>query len=103
MDEKDVRGFIKRDEFEQISIPILERVKGPLEEALLDVGLLAENIHAIEVVGLSSRVPAIIRILTKFFGKEPKRTMNASECMALDNEALRYLLPYTQAPYTQFW
>ena len=54
MDEKDVRGFIKRDEF--------ERVKGPLEEALLDVGLLAENIHAIEVVGLSSRVPAIIRI-----------------------------------------
>ena len=28
--------------------------------------------------------------------------MNASECMVLDNEALRYLLMYTQAPYTQF-
>ena len=62
MDEKDVRGFMKRDEFEQIIVPILERVKGPMEEALLDAGLLAENIHVVEVVGLGSRVPAIIRI-----------------------------------------
>ena len=62
MDEKDVRGFIKRDEFEQIIVPILERVKGPMEEALLDAGLLAENIHVVEVVSLGSRVPAIIRI-----------------------------------------
>ncbi|KAM3359484.1 heat shock 70 kDa protein 15 [Capsicum galapagoense] len=82
MDEKDVRGFIKRDEFEQISIPILERVKKPLEKALAEAGLTAENIHAVEVVGSSSRVPAIMRILTEFFGKEPRRTMNASECVA---------------------
>ena len=62
MDEKDVRGFLKRDEFEQISVPILESVKGPLEEALSDAGLLTENVHAVEVVGSRSRVPAIIRI-----------------------------------------
>ncbi|KAG6537264.1 hypothetical protein ZIOFF_002351 [Zingiber officinale] len=54
MDEKDVRGFIKREKFEQINIPILERVKGPLEKALTE----------------------------EFFGKEPRRTMNASECVA---------------------
>ena len=88
MDEKDVRGFIKIDEFEYTSVPILEIVKGPLEEALSDVDLLVENIHAVEVVGSGSCVPAIIRILTEFFGKEPRRTMNASECMALDNEVL---------------
>ncbi|KAA8541820.1 hypothetical protein F0562_022972 [Nyssa sinensis] len=82
MDEKDVRGFIKRDEFEQISIPILERVKRPLEKAVSEAGLTIENIHAVEVVGSGSRVPAIIRILTEFFGKEPRRTMNASECVA---------------------
>lgn len=82
MDEKDVRGFIKRDEFEQISAPILERVKGPLEKALLDANLSIENIHTVEVVGSGSRVPAIIRILTEFFKKEPRRTMNASECVA---------------------
>ncbi|MQM15388.1 hypothetical protein Taro_048331 [Colocasia esculenta] len=82
MDEKDVRGFIKRDEFEQISIPILERVKGPLQKALSDAGLSVENIHTVEVIGSGSRVPAIIKILTEFFGKEPRRTMNASECVA---------------------
>ncbi|KAL6584690.1 hypothetical protein OROMI_003979 [Orobanche minor] len=82
MDEKDVRGFIKREEFEQISIPILERVKKPLEKALAEAGLTSENIHSVEVVGSGSRVPAIIRILSEFFGKEPRRTMNASECVA---------------------
>ncbi|XP_058074803.1 heat shock 70 kDa protein 15-like [Magnolia sinica] len=82
MDEKDVRGFIKREEFEKISIPILERVKGPLEKALAEAGIGVENVHAVEVVGSGSRVPAIIRILTEFFGKEPRRTMNASECVA---------------------
>eukprot|EP00262_Sarcandra_glabra_P020685 TRINITY_DN837_c0_g1_i1.p1 TRINITY_DN837_c0_g1~~TRINITY_DN837_c0_g1_i1.p1 ORF type:complete len:849 (+),score=222.13 TRINITY_DN837_c0_g1_i1:299-2845(+) len=82
MDEKDVRGFIKREEFEQISAPILERVKGPLEKALLDAKLSVENIHSVEIVGSGSRVPAIIRKLTEFFGKEPRRTMNASECVA---------------------
>ncbi|KAG8388328.1 hypothetical protein BUALT_Bualt02G0114300 [Buddleja alternifolia] len=82
MDEKDVRGFIKRDEFEQISIPILERVKKPLEKALAEAGLAIENIHSVEVVGSGSRVPAVFKILTDFFGKEPRRTMNASECVA---------------------
>ncbi|KAI4325286.1 hypothetical protein MLD38_030698 [Melastoma candidum] len=82
MDEKDVRGFIKRDEFEQISAPILERVKKPLEIALAETGLSVENIHTVEVVGSGSRVPAIVKILTEFFGKEPRRTMNASECVA---------------------
>ncbi|KAL4039236.1 hypothetical protein IC575_002885 [Cucumis melo] len=82
MDEKDVKGIIKREEFEQISIPILERVKGPLEQALAEAGLTVENIHVVEVVGSGSRVPAIIKILTDFFKKEPRRTMNASECVA---------------------
>ncbi|KAL6986880.1 hypothetical protein U1Q18_041462 [Sarracenia purpurea var. burkii] len=82
MEEKDVRGFIKRDEFERISIPILERVRKPLEKALSEAGLTVENIYSVEVVGSGSRVPAVLRILTEYFGKEPRRTMNASECVA---------------------
>lgn len=82
MDEKDVRGYIKRDDFEQLSLPILERVKGPLEKALAEAGLTVENVHMVEVVGSGSRVPAINKILTEFFKKEPRRTMNASECVA---------------------
>ncbi|XP_028246887.1 heat shock 70 kDa protein 15-like [Glycine soja] len=36
----------------------------------------------VEVVGSGSRVPPINKILTEFFKKEPRRTMNASECVA---------------------
>ncbi|XP_058192437.1 heat shock 70 kDa protein 14-like isoform X2 [Rhododendron vialii] len=82
MEEKDVKGFIKRENFEKISIPILERVRKPLEKALSEARLTVENIHSVEVVGSGSRVPAIIRILTEFFRKEPRRTMNSSECVA---------------------
>ncbi|KAF9608893.1 hypothetical protein IFM89_012061 [Coptis chinensis] len=81
MDEKDVRGFIKRDEFEDISIPI-RACEGSFGEGYRRSLVDMENIHSIEVVGSGSRVPAIIRILTEFFGKELRRTMNASECVA---------------------
>eukprot|EP00252_Welwitschia_mirabilis_P000602 TRINITY_DN1057_c0_g1_i1.p1 TRINITY_DN1057_c0_g1~~TRINITY_DN1057_c0_g1_i1.p1 ORF type:complete len:856 (+),score=209.88 TRINITY_DN1057_c0_g1_i1:441-3008(+) len=82
MEEKDVKGFIKRDEFEQLASPLLERVKGPCLQALQEAGLSADQISAIEVVGSASRIPAILKILTEAFGKEPRRTMNASECVA---------------------
>ncbi|KAJ0018207.1 hypothetical protein Pint_11169 [Pistacia integerrima] len=82
MYEKGVRGFIKRDEFERISAPILERVKRPLEKALAETGHSVENIHMVEVFGSGSRVLFVMKILTEFFGKEPRRTMNASECVA---------------------
>ncbi|XP_004506857.1 heat shock 70 kDa protein 15 [Cicer arietinum] len=82
MDEKDVKGIMKREEFEELSLPILERVKGPLEKGLAEAGLSVDDIHMVEVVGSGSRVPAINKILTEFFKKEPRRTMNASECVA---------------------
>lgn len=82
MDDKDVKGFIKRDEFENLSAPILDRILEPLKKAVADSGLTQEGIHSVEVVGSGSRVPAIIKILTTFFGREPRRTMNATECIA---------------------
>ncbi|KZV28529.1 heat shock 70 kDa protein 14-like [Dorcoceras hygrometricum] len=82
MDGKDVKGFIKREEFEKIIIPILDRLKQPLKKALDEAGLTIEDIHSVEFVGSGARVPAIIKILTDFFGKEPHCTINASECVA---------------------
>ncbi|GJP56806.1 hypothetical protein CLOM_g15853 [Closterium sp. NIES-68] len=82
MDEKDVTGFLKRDHFEELAKPILERVKAPCQRALLESGLTIDQIAAVELVGSGSRVPAILKILAEFFGKEPRRTMNASECVA---------------------
>ncbi|KAE8715220.1 Heat shock 70 kDa protein 15 [Hibiscus syriacus] len=67
---------------QQISAPILQCVKRQLEKALADAKLAVEDVHMVEVVGSASRVPAILKILTEFYGKEPRRTMNASECVA---------------------
>ena len=46
-------------------------------------GLTPEAITHVEVVGGSSRVPALLRALTEFFGgREPSRTLNAKEAAA---------------------
>ncbi|KAK9155736.1 hypothetical protein Sjap_003216 [Stephania japonica] len=82
MDEKDVKGFIKREEFERLSSSLLEKIQIPCVKALSDAGLTAEKIHSVELVGSGSRVPAIARILVSVFKREPSRTLNASECVA---------------------
>ena len=51
-------------------------------QALADAKVSTEEIAAIEVIGGSSRVPALIKILKDFFGKEPSRTLNAKECVS---------------------
>ncbi|XP_021889135.1 heat shock 70 kDa protein 16 [Carica papaya] len=82
MDEKDVKSFIKREEFERLSSTLLERISVPCQKALVNSGLTVEKIHSVELVGSGSRVPAITRMLTSIFKKEPSRTINASECVA---------------------
>ncbi|KAG6607803.1 Heat shock 70 kDa protein 16 [Cucurbita argyrosperma subsp. argyrosperma] len=82
MDEKDVKGFIKREEFEKLASGLLEKISIPCTKALADAGLTVEKIHSVELVGSGSRVPAITRLLTSVFKKEPSRKLNASECVA---------------------
>ncbi|PON51510.1 Heat shock protein 70 family [Parasponia andersonii] len=82
MDEKDVKGFIKRDEFEKLTSELLERIVIPCNKALADAGLTVDKIHSVELVGSGSRIPAITRSLASLFKREPSRKLNASECVA---------------------
>jgi heat shock protein 4 len=82
MDEKDVEGFIKREEFEKLSLNLLERIIVPCRKALIDSRLTEEKIYSVELVGSGSRIPAIGRTLASLFKREPSRKMNASECVA---------------------
>lgn len=82
IEDKDVRGIITRQEFENLSRELLERVAEPCIKAVQESGINLVEIHTIELVGSGSRVPAITKMLTKFFGKVPARTLNASECVA---------------------
>ncbi|EXJ77072.1 hsp88-like protein [Capronia epimyces CBS 606.96] len=82
MDDKDVRGVLKRDELEQLIQPLLDRVTVPLEQALADAKLKVEDIDAIEMVGGSTRVPSIKERISKFFGKPLSFTLNQDEAIA---------------------
>ncbi|KAI3710473.1 hypothetical protein L2E82_40256 [Cichorium intybus] len=82
IDDKDVNGFITREEFENLSHELLNRVIVACCKAGEDPGLSVGEIHTIELVGSGSRIPAIMRKLTSLFGKEPMRTLNGSECVS---------------------
>nr|KYP73398.1 Heat shock 70 kDa protein 4L [Cajanus cajan] len=82
MDEKDVKGFMKREEFENLASGLLERICIPCNKAVSDAGLTIEKINSVELVGSGSRIPAITRLLTSLFKRELRRTLNASECVA---------------------
>ncbi|EFJ30307.1 hypothetical protein SELMODRAFT_440676 [Selaginella moellendorffii] len=82
MDEKDVKGFITREEFEKLCAPLLQRIRHACERALTDSELAVDDISAVEVIGSGSRVPAIARVLAAAFRREPSRTLNASESIA---------------------
>ncbi|KAE8723078.1 Heat shock 70 kDa protein 16 [Hibiscus syriacus] len=62
MDEKDVRGLIKREEFENLSSDLLERITVPCRKVLADSGLTLDKINSVELVESGSRILAITRI-----------------------------------------
>ncbi|KAB2572513.1 putative heat shock protein hsp88 protein [Lasiodiplodia theobromae] len=82
MNDVDVRGFLKREELEELVKPLLERATKPLEQALAEAKLKPEDIDFIELVGGCTRVPALKAAIQSFFGKQLNFTQNADEAIA---------------------
>jgi len=82
MNDVDVRGFLKREELEEIMKPLLARSTAPLEQALAEAKLKVEDIDTIELVGGCTRVPALKAAIQEFFGKQLSFTLNADEAIA---------------------
>ena len=82
MEDTDIQGKITRDEFEEMAKPLLERVLEPCEKALRDAGLSISDVSGLEAVGCGSRIPAVSRLLSEFFGKEAGRTLNSAEVVS---------------------
>ncbi len=55
----------------------------PVEQAIKDAGLEAKNIDEIVLVGGSTRIPKVQEMVKAFFGKEPNKTVNPDEVVAL--------------------
>ncbi len=62
--------------------PACPSCPAPPEQALADAGLEPSQIANVEVVGGTTRVPAVLKQLTDFFGREPSRTLNAKETVS---------------------
>ncbi len=79
---------ITREQFEQLIRPVIDRTIGPCRDALRDAQLTAEDIGEVVLVGGSTRIPAVQRLVSEAFalpsrGKQPRTELNPDEVVAL--------------------
>lgn len=82
MEDKDVHGEIKRADMEQLSGHLLQRFEATLKQCLDTSGLSLEDIHSVEVVGGSTRIPVLKQLIEKVFKKTPSTTLNQDEAVS---------------------
>ncbi|KAG7206377.1 hypothetical protein KM043_003742 [Ampulex compressa] len=82
MEEKDVHGNMKRADMEAMCAHLFKRVETTLRQCLEDSKLKLEDIHSVEIVGGSSRVPAIKRLVEEVFGRPISTTLNQDEAVS---------------------
>src|SRR6478672_4862403 len=74
---------LTRAKFEALTEPILKRLMPPVEQAIKDAGLTPKDIEEIVLVGGSTRIPKVQEMVKGFFGKEPNKSVNPDEVVAL--------------------
>mgnify|MGYP001014276307 CR=1 FL=1 len=74
---------ISRAKLEQLIDGLIERTLEPCKKALADAKLKASEVDQVVLVGGSTRIPKVQEAVKKFFGKEPNRSVNPDEVVAL--------------------
>ena len=74
---------LSRAKLEQLVDDLIQRTVKPCENALQDAGLKASDIHEVILVGGMSRMPKVIETVKKLFGKEPNKSVNPDEVVAI--------------------
>lgn len=80
---KHLQFKLTRSKFEQLVDDLFQRTLEPCKAALRDAGLSASQIDEVVLVGGSTRVPKIQALVKEFFGKEPNRSVNPDEVVAI--------------------
>ncbi|MBQ6834396.1 MAG: molecular chaperone DnaK [Lachnospiraceae bacterium] len=73
---------LTRTEFNRMTQELIERLSGPVNNALSDAGIAASELGQVLLVGGSTRIPAVQDMVRKLTGKEPSRNINPDECVA---------------------
>ena len=74
---------LTRAKFEELISDLIEATKEPVEKAMKDAGITANDLHKVLLVGGSTRVPAVQEAVRKITGKEPDKGINPDECVAI--------------------
>jgi Fe-S protein assembly chaperone HscA len=74
---------IARSELESLIRPIVDRTLGPCRQALADAGLQASQVDEVVLVGGSTRIPMVRRLVGELFGRTPHTELNPDEVVAL--------------------
>ena len=74
---------LTRAKFQELTADLLERCRKPFEQAITDAGLTKGQIQHVILVGGSTRMPAVQELVQSFTGKEPNRTVNPDEVVAI--------------------
>mmetsp|Transcript_37740 Transcript_37740/g.84112 ORF Transcript_37740/g.84112 Transcript_37740/m.84112 type:complete len:814 (+) Transcript_37740:104-2545(+) len=82
MEDTDVRSHLNRDTFEVLAEPILSRIQAPIQQAVKDAGISLDDISSVEIVGSTTRIPAVFKLIEEAFKRTPSRTMNSKECVS---------------------
>ena len=74
---------LTRAKFQELTADLLERCRKPFEQAITDAGLSKGQINHVILVGGSTRMPAVQDLVQSLTGKEPNRTVNPDEVVAI--------------------
>ncbi|MFN0137203.1 MAG: molecular chaperone DnaK [Phycisphaerae bacterium] len=80
---KHLQLTLTRSKFEQIVDHLIERCRGPVLSAMKDAKLSPKDVDEIVLVGGSTRVPKVQQLVKEIFGKEPDRSLNPDEVVAI--------------------
>ncbi len=74
---------LTRAKFDELTSDLVERTAVPVQNAMKDAGLNNSDIGKVLLVGGSTRIPAVQEKVKQITGKEPSKTLNPDECVAL--------------------
>ncbi|MBX5451646.1 molecular chaperone DnaK [Thermogemmatispora sp.] len=74
---------LSRAKLEQLVSDLIERTRGPVMQALADAGIRPNDVDEVVLVGGQTRMPAVIEMVRRLFGKEPHKGVNPDEVVAI--------------------
>ncbi len=74
---------LTRAKFEQLAEPVFQRLTGPCKACLADAKLSSGDVDEVILVGGSTRIPKVRELVKEIFGKEPNKSVNPDEVVAI--------------------